>query len=316
MNSLGHDSLGHNSLGRNSLGRCLYSLAMTVVLASCAGVDVSIPAIATSADGVRHPGTMIWHDLLTDTPAQSQAFYGELFGWEFEPLAGVNYTLIRHRGELIGGMVDQNALPTTDDVSQWVVLMSVADLEQSVRYIRDAGGTVFTPPTSLGERGSIAVVADPQGAVLALLRTRDGDPPERDRPPAAGRFLWDELWADDVDAAARFYAGLAPLDIEPLTLAGAVEYRILKSAARPRAGIRDNPLQATPLWVSYLRVVDEVALASLLARVESLGGRVLLPATERPAGGWVAVIAGPSGAGIALQTWAPGRELAGGGDSP
>lgn len=298
----------------NRLQRRLYSLVTMVVLTACASTDFSIPSIATGSDGLRYPGRILWHDLLTDTPEQSREFYGELFGWEFEPLDGMNYTLIRHQGELIGGMVDQNALPTTDDVSQWVVLMSVADLEQAARLLSDAGGTVFTPPTSLGERGSISVVADPQGAVLALLRTRDGDPPERDGLPPAGRFLWDELWADDVDAAARFYASLAPLEIEPLTLAGtegAVAYRILKTAARPRAGIRDNPLQATPLWVSYLRVADEAALAALLSRVEPLGGRILLPATARPAGGSVAVIAGPSGAGIALQTWDPARELAG-----
>jgi predicted enzyme related to lactoylglutathione lyase len=58
-----------------------------------------------------------------------------------------------------------------------------------------------------------------------------------------------------------------------------------------------------PLWVSYLRVADEASLDAILARVEPLGGRILMPATARPAGGMLAVVADPSGAGIALQTW-------------
>jgi predicted enzyme related to lactoylglutathione lyase len=290
------------------LQRSLLGLLSGMLLASCASTDFSIPAVSATTDGSRQPGRVIWHDLLTDALEQSKTFYSELFGWQFEPLDGVNYTLIRHRGELIGGMVDQDQLPTTRDVSQWVVMMSVPDVERAARRLSDAGGALFTPPTSLGERGAIAVAADPQGAVLALLQTRDGDPPDPDGPPPVGRFLWNELWADDVDAAARFYAGLTGMASEQVTLDGAhgsVDYRLLTAAGRPRAGIRKNPLDATPLWVSYLRVADEASLAAILARVEPLGGRILMPATARPAGGVLAVVTDPSGAGIALQTWNP-----------
>ena len=133
-----------------------------------------------------------------DGPARSvAAVLRELFGWEFEELglrAGtfrtVNYTLIRHNGRLIGGMVDTNRLDRDKSVniSQWVALLSVEDVDQAVESLRDAGGTVFTAPTDVAERGRIAVVADPQGALLSLLQTRDGDP--ADVEPAIGDFLW------------------------------------------------------------------------------------------------------------------------------
>ena len=55
-----------------------------------------------------------------------------------------------------------------------------------------------------------------------------------------------------------------------------------------------------PVWVSYIRVESPAAITS---RVAELGGRVIVEAGPRPAGGEVAFIAGPSGAGIALQTW-------------
>ena len=60
------------------------------------------------------------------------------------------------------------------------------------------------------------------------------------------------------------------------------------------------------MWVSYLRIADKSALQAVLGKVESLGGSILVPMLERPHGGFMAIIAGPSGAGIALQTWDEG----------
>jgi len=282
-------------------------LLIFLVLGACA-TQFNVPRVGPGS--TQHlPGKIIWHDLLTDTPEQTMAFYSELFDWEFRPLPdkSINYTMIYRGDRMIGGMVDQNRLPNKEDISQWVVALSVDDIDQASNKLRDAGGTVFTPPTSLGERGDIAIVADPQGAILALLQTRDGDPVDDKTTPAQGEFLWDELWAADAAGAANFYRQLAPYSVERETLGSEeapVEYQLMKSQGLLRAGIRPNPVEGlTPMWVSYLRVVDASALDAVLARVESLGGRILIPATQRPSGGVVAVIAGPSGAGIALQTW-------------
>src|SRR6185503_21364128 len=49
----------------------------------------------------------VWHDLVTDNPAASRAFYGALFGWTFEDGEGVDpgYTIIKQDGVAIGGVV-------------------------------------------------------------------------------------------------------------------------------------------------------------------------------------------------------------------
>jgi predicted enzyme related to lactoylglutathione lyase len=279
-----------------------------LLVTACSNTPFNLPSVGGPDDSGRLPGKVIWHDLITDTPEKTQQFYSALFGWEFEPLPdGVNYVLIRHHGRLLGGMVDQTRLPSTEDISQWVVALSVADIEQQTEFVRAAGGTVFTPPTSLGDRGRIAVVADDRGALLALLQTPVNDPADRSEMPATGEFLWDELWTDAVDESSRFYLGLAPLSEEKNRLegpAGELDYRVLAAHGKPRFGIRPRPdAELPPMWASYLRVADEVELSALLARVESLGGKVLMPSTSRPEGGSVAVIVGPSGAGIALQTW-------------
>lgn len=297
-----------------NLIRLNLTLVAVLILGACAA-QFSVPPISQTVTEEHFPGKIVWHDLLTDTPAKTRAFYSELFGWEFRSLsdASINYTMIYQGERMIGGMVDQNRLPNKEDISQWVIGLSVSDIAQATQRFSAEGGTVFTPPTSLGDRGTIAIVGDPQGAILALLQTRDGDPVDTHDTPAQGEFLWDELWAADVNGAAKFYSQLAPYVVGEERLGtdeSPVEYRILRTLDKPRAGIRTNPVEGLmPMWVSYLRVTDAASLDGILERVESLGGRILVPATPRPRGGVVAVIAGPSGAGIALQTWAENETL-------
>ena len=285
-------------------------LLFTFFMAACASLGVSLPSITESPTGERLPGKIIWRDLLTNDPAASQRFYGELFGWEFESIGEASnlrsnsaYTLIRHNGRLIGGMVDTLALNNRDDISQWVVLMAVEDLDARVAAVTANGGKVVAPPTDLQERGRLALVRDAEGALLGLLETRDGDP--RDRDPEIGGFLWDELWTTDVRNAGAFYNKVAELTPDAVDIdtgqEAPVAYNLLRAGETPRVGVMLKPLDGLdPVWVSYIRVENP---ATITSRVADLGGRVIVEAQPRPLGGEVAFIAGPSGAGIALQTW-------------
>jgi predicted enzyme related to lactoylglutathione lyase len=273
----------------------------------CAVSEVSLPPVTESPTGAHDNGRIIWRDLISDKPVESRKFYSELFGWEFEGvgnlfgLAGEDaYSLIRHNGRLIGGMVNQNRLADRDEnISQWVVLMSVEDVDAAVARFRGNGGEVLTPPTDIAQRGRMAVVVDPQGALLALIETIDGDPEWQE--PGHGDFLWDELWTSDVDGSTGFYTTLAGFTTEERPVGDSDSYRVLLRGDQPTAGILAHPFdRERPVWVTYIRVEDPSAIT---ARVESLGGKVYVDAQDRPLGGQVALIADPSGAGIALQTW-------------
>ena len=68
-------------------------------------------------------------------------------------------------------------------------------------------------------------------------------------------------------------------------------YRVLRYGDKPRAGVLKNPFEnERPVWVNYIRVEDPSAIT---ARVESLGGRVLVEAQARPIGGEVPTGLGP-----------------------
>ena len=286
------------------------ALLCCLLVVACATIQIDLPSVTDTPTGDVQPGKIIWRDLLTNDLEASKTFYGELFGWEFESVGNASgfgdesvYTLIRHDGHLIGGMIDTVALNNRDDISQWVVLMSVADIDAATAKFESEGGEVITPPTDLIRRGTLAVVRDAEGALLGLLQTRDGDPV--DAEPLVNEFLWDELWTKDVGKAIEFYTDMSGLKADVLDADGAadteVTYHLLKSGDKPRVGIMANPLEDLgPVWVSYLRVDSP---ASIAARVEELGGHILVEAQPRSVGGEVAFVAGPSGAGIALQTW-------------
>ena len=288
----------------------LKKIAITILVlmfSGCSTIAVDLPPVSETPTDIRDVGRVIWHDLLTTTPEASRKFYGELFGWTFEAprihtgLGGDNdYMLIRHNGRLIGGMVDANVLRRDVNISQWITMISVDDIDAAVGRVVENGGTVLTEPTALMSRGSLAVLADTTGALFAMIQTNSGDPVAHE--PEMNAFLWDELWTDDVTGASAFYQPVFGYQEQGLSTNDSLQdYLALGNGTRPQVGILANPFaDERPVWVNYLRVADPAAITS---RVEGLGGRIIVAAQDRDIGGQVAFVAGPSGAGIALQTW-------------
>ena len=186
----------------------------------------------------------------------------------------------------------------TQDLSQWLAYMSVPDVDAAAAKVAAAGGRSLVAPREVGSIGRAAVVVDPQGAPVGLLRRAAGDP--ADEPsPIVGRFFWMEYLAKDPVAALAFYKDLAGYESEARETPGG-PYQVL-TRGRPRAGLMKIPIEnVRPNWLSYVRVEDPAALA---ARVVSLGGKVVLAPRPDIRNGTLAVVADPSGAVLALQKW-------------
>jgi predicted enzyme related to lactoylglutathione lyase len=281
-------------------GRVLPVLALALVIGACSATAPG-PSAGFSLSNEPLLGKFVWHDLVTDDPGKARRFYGGLLGWEFEqtthPLGG-DYTLISLDGQYVGGMVSL-ADPVGADYSRWLPYLSVADVDAAVRLTESAGGTAVVAPLELGTVGRAAAVADPQGAVVGLLRSRVGDPDDS-VPPAEGRVVWDELLAADEATAARFYGSLAGLEVSTIARRGG-EYTLLRAQGRDRAGIMERPdPRVTPLWLTYFAVADVAAAAR---RVAELGGKVLLAPSPDLREGQLAVVTDPGGAILALQQW-------------
>jgi predicted enzyme related to lactoylglutathione lyase len=162
------------------------------------------------------------------------------------------------------------------------------------------GGRVHAGPRDIDDRGRLAIVGDPEGAVFGVVRTTGGDPPDRDAE--IGDWLWSELWSDDREAAGEVYSTLVGYELDTHEAVAGKPYNVFERDGVPRAGLLLNPFpeEVTPLWLPYVRVANP---AAVVAKVEGLGGQVLLQPAPEHRMGTVAIIADPTGAEVAVQKW-------------
>ncbi len=281
----------------------LLSLAATVaVAAGCTTPTTVVPPKGMAISTTPLVGKFVWRDLLTDNPAAVKPFYAGLFGWQYEERTAMGrpYTIIKSGGQYIGGIAQAERQVPQQPNSQWLNYLSVPDVDQAAERTRVAGGSVVLAPFDLPKIGRAAIVIDPQGAPLGLMRASFGDPADSPEP-VMHRFLWTEQLARDPAAAAKFYASLVSYEVL-VHDEGDKVFRVLK-LGRERAGIMAMPFgNMQPLWLVSVMVADPAASAQ---RAKELGGRVLLTPRMDVRSGSVALIVDPNGAVLALQKWTP-----------
>ena len=260
------------------------------------------PTAVSAVDPVE-PGRFVWHDLMTKDVNAAKRFYGGLFGWQFENTKRGDrpYVLARLGADPVAGIVDVSALP--DAAPQWISFMAVPDIEKTVALVRFGGGKVLAEPREVASIARAAVVSDPQGAPLGVAQLhreiRGVVDPQR---PVTSRFFWQEYLAGDAVKALEFYKGLAGYESSVTDARLGIEYHVLRTATRPRAGLFQLPESSDvlPTWLPYVLVEYPAILAK---QVPGLGGRILLPADPARRNNSLVVIADPGGAPLALQRY-------------
>lgn len=118
-------------------------------------------------------GSIAWVDLTVPNADDVRDFYAAVVGWEVEEIAMGDYSDYAMRppggGPPVSGIchargVNANLPP------QWLVYLTVANLEASIARCVERGGKVRVEPFSMGAWGRTAVIEDPAGAVAALIQ--------------------------------------------------------------------------------------------------------------------------------------------------
>ena len=279
--------------------RSVFAVVAAVLIAGGAAESQQPPRDAQSLrpDQV---GAFVWHDLVTANPSGARLFYGSLFGWTFEEAAGIDpgYTIIKHEGRPIGGLVPRQTSEAGSTEAQWLTYITVADVDKAATAVQRAGGRIFRGPLNARRDLRVAVVIDPQGASLGLASR--GPALAEEGPPALHRWLWMEYVARDPAAALKFYGDVVGFSNMVHQTRDTFVYYLL-STDRPRAGLfRSLWDRDTSVWLPYVRVADPAEAA---ARAVALGGRVVLPPGPTVRNGSLAIVLDPAGAPIALQKY-------------
>lgn len=111
-------------------------------------------------------------ELHTKDLPKSRQFYQKLFGWELTdtPIpGGGSYTMI-NVGEGTGGgmMTDDKAPPG------WLAYVGVDDVRAKTAQAKSLGATVLQDVMKVGEYGTMSVIRDPSGAVVAMWQPGKG----------------------------------------------------------------------------------------------------------------------------------------------
>jgi predicted enzyme related to lactoylglutathione lyase len=113
------------------------------------------------------PYAIGWNELATPDPKGAIKFYTELFGWKTEkfPMPGKDYTMLKLGDRAFGGVMEpvQPGSPP-----YWLNYVSVPDLKGTLEKAKKLGAKVCLDVTKIGEAGEIAILQDPQGAMIGL----------------------------------------------------------------------------------------------------------------------------------------------------
>lgn len=233
------------------------------------------------------PGTPSWVDVTAPDVAAARAFYEGLFGWEGQdmgPEAG-GYVMWSKGGKAVAACSPLSPEMAAAGVpAHWTTYITVADADAAAATATEAGGAVMAPPFDVMEAGRMAVLQDPTGGVFAVWQPNGMPGAEIVNEP--GSLCWNELNVRDVDTAIAFYTKLFPWTVTQQPMAeGMPPYREIAVDRRMVAGclqMTDDWPEGIPTnWLPYFAVAD---CDAALARVEELGGGIIVPAMDVPVG--------------------------------
>lgn len=119
------------------------------------------------------PGTISWTDLTVEHAEQVRDFYQSVVGWTPESLSMGAYTdfVMSGDGTAVAGICHARG-GNADLPAQWLIYITVEDLDHSIDECQRLGGSLVAAPRSYGG-GRYCVIKDPAGAVCALYQPPD-----------------------------------------------------------------------------------------------------------------------------------------------
>jgi predicted enzyme related to lactoylglutathione lyase len=272
------------------------------------------------------PGVPCWVDTSQPDPDAAVAFYGGLFGWEFEDVmpAGspVKYFIARlHGGDVAAvGSQPEGAPPA----AVWNTYVWVDSADETASKVRDAGGSVLTEPFDVLESGRMAVFADPEGAPFSVWQAKQHRGATVVNEP--GSLNFNNLNTRDIEGAKAFYGSVfgwetlgTGSDFTAWTLRAYGDHleegdpglRERMAGSGAPAGFENvvaslNPIpddqpDTPPHWGVTFAVDDADAAA---AKAGELGGQVVVPPFDAP---WVrmTILTDPQGAMFTASKFVP-----------
>jgi len=116
-------------------------------------------------------GAISWTDLTVANAERIRDFYRSVVGWgtsEADMGGYSDFCMIGSAsGKTVAGICHARGV-NADLPAQWLIYITVPDLEKCAARCAELGGKVLAGPRGCGDAGRYCVIQDPAGAVAAL----------------------------------------------------------------------------------------------------------------------------------------------------
>ncbi|PYC87390.1 glyoxalase [Streptomyces tateyamensis] len=118
-------------------------------------------------------GSFTWNENLSNDPRTARIFYSQVFGYEYDEVPGLNYTVAKVHGAPVGGIGELPPMVPPGSDSFWSTYFAVTDTDMAAARIVELGGELLVPPTD-SPYGRMAVARDDGGAFFCIISPTRG----------------------------------------------------------------------------------------------------------------------------------------------
>lgn len=119
--------------------------------------------------------TFVWHEVYGASSQASIDFYTEALDFgttemKMEEMGGFTYKMLTRNGLPVAGVLGTSEMEQMQDVPpHWATYISVDNVDARLEKCTSLGATVMVPPMDVPSVGRMALIKDPQGAVVWIF---------------------------------------------------------------------------------------------------------------------------------------------------
>ena len=112
-----------------------------------------------------------------DDGQRARQFYGDVFGWELMDMPEMSYTIATtgptdpEKGPTDSGFINGGMMQREGPFTAPNIVLDVANLEEALKAVGEAGGTTVSERQPVGDMGFTAYFEDTEGNLVGLWET-------------------------------------------------------------------------------------------------------------------------------------------------
>ncbi|WP_057833050.1 VOC family protein [Colwellia sp. TT2012] len=237
-------------------------------------------------------GSLVWADLYTSDVKASLDFYTKTFAWTVKKFGkdSAKYHILYDGEQPIAGVLGRSAERNKTDNALWIGSIATDDVQANVDRASQNKATILMQAHDFALYGKRAVIADPQGGVIALLDLNENN---KAHQKISNKWDWAQLFSVDIQKAATFYQSSFNYSIEKVAPEQSSLYLIQQDEIKASIVKLPAAFEQRDRWVNFIEVAN---LANTLAAAVKNGAEII----HQPDGDALAIIIDPNGAFLGL----------------